>query len=62
MVILDFNGLKRRYFYLFGITNGDKEKRASLAASAGLSFSGVYGQRTMTNEVTKRNIPHLLQA
>ena len=25
-------------------------------------FSGMYGQRTMTNEEVKRNVPHLLQA
>ena len=30
--------------YLFGVTNGEREKRVSLAASAELSILGIYGQ------------------
>ena len=39
-----------------GVTNGEREKRVSLAASVGLSIPGFYGQRTMTNEGAKRNV------
>ena len=46
----------------FGVTNGERERKISLAASTGLSIPGIYGQRTMTNEEIKRNVPHLLQA
>ena len=36
-------------------------KWASLAASAGISFRGIYGRSTMTNEGAERNVLHLLQ-
>ena len=31
--------------YLFGVINGKREKMVSLAASAELSFPGIYGQK-----------------
>ena len=57
--------------YLFAVTNGKREKRLTLAAGAGPSFSGIYGQRTMPHGGAKkkkkkkkkeRNVLHLLQA
>ena len=44
-------------YYLFDVTNGKKEKKISLVASARLSFPVIYGQRTMTNEGGKRKHP-----
>ena len=41
---------------LFGLTDGEKEKRLLLAQCAGLSFLDIYGQSTMTNEGAKRNV------
>ena len=38
----------RKRNYLFGATNGERKKMVSLAAGAGLSVPGTYGQRTMT--------------
>ena len=42
--------------YLYGVSNGEWEKKVSLAASAGLSFPGIYGQRTMTSEGTETSV------
>ena len=41
----------------FCVTNGKREKKESLAASAGLSIPGICGQRTMTNEGAKTKGP-----
>ena len=48
--------------FLFGVTSGEMEKRASLVESAGLPFPGINGRRTMTNEVAKKNVALQLQA
>ena len=45
---------------LLGGTNWEREKKVSLAADAGLSFRGIYDQRTMTNEGAKRYVQHLV--
>ena len=42
---------------IFSTTNGKREKSVSFAASAGLSFPGIYVPRTMTSEGAKKKRP-----
>ena len=46
---------KQVWDYLFGVTNEEREKSFSLAASAGLSIPGIYDQRTMSKEEKKKS-------
>ena len=54
--------LKRRRCGTILFGNKWEKGENDIAANAGLSILGICGQRTMTNEGAKRNVPHLLHA